>query len=103
MAMRGGLIPSPLAGSVALHVLALVGVAALVPVTTALVPPKLVTVEIVTAEPPPPAAPVKPVQRALAAVKHALVPHRSTKVVPTPAPPPDPTPQPVPKTEPPVA
>ncbi|HTY79786.1 MAG TPA: energy transducer TonB [Candidatus Bathyarchaeia archaeon] len=88
----------------ALHLLALAGVAALGPVTTAvLAPPKLVTVEVVTAEPPPPATPPRPVQRGLAAVKHALVPHRSPKVVPMPAAAPDPTPPPVAKTEPPVA
>ena len=104
MDTRSGLVPSPLAGSVAFHVLALVGLAALGPATqAALAPPKLVTVEIVTAEPSAPTTPVKPVARALAAVKHALVPNRSPKVVPTPAPPPDPTPAPVASPEPPVA
>lgn len=98
-----GLVPSPMAGSIFLHALALVGIALLGPLTNAaLTPPKLVTVEIVTATPPPP-APVKPVARAIAAVKHALVPNRSPKVVPTPVPPPPPEPAPVAKPETPVA
>src|SRR5262249_54505741 len=43
-----------------------------------------------------------PVARALAAVKHALIPHRSPKIVPTPAPPPDPTPAPAASPDPPA-
>ena len=93
--LRGkGLVPSPLGGSVFLHVLALVGIAWLGPVAgAALIPPKVVTVEVVTADPTPPPPPPKPVARAIAAVKHALVANRSPKVQPIPAPP-EPTPTP---------
>ena len=100
---RTGLVPTPLVESVALHVLALASIAWLGSMTGAtLAPPKLVTVEIVTA-PPPPAPPPKPVARAIAAVKHALVPNRAPKVVPTPTsapPPPAPEPTPVPEAKP---
>lgn len=101
MLKGNGLVPSPLIGSILLHSVALVGIALLGPIAhAALTPPKLVTVEIVTATPPPP-APVKPIARALAAVKHALVPNRSPRVMPTPAPPPTvPEPAPVAKSEP---
>ena len=74
--------------------LALVLIAWLGPVAgAALIPPKVVTVEVVTADPVPPPLPLKPVARAIAAVKHALVTNRSPKVQPTPAPP-EPTPAP---------
>ena len=87
-----GLVPSPLAGSILLHAFVLVGIAWLGPMAGAtLIPPKLVTVEVVTAEPTPPPTPVKPVARALAAVKHALVANRSPKAQPTPVAP-EPTP-----------
>ncbi len=89
-----GLVPSPLGGSIFLHVLALVLIAWLGPVAgAALIPPKVVTVEVVTADPVPPPSPPKPVARAIAAVKHALVTNRSPKVQPTPVPP-EPTPAP---------
>lgn len=89
-----GLVPSPLGGSIFLHVLALVLIAWLGPVAgAALIPPKVVTVEVVTADPVPPPPPPKPVARAIAAVKHALVTNRSPKVQPTPVPP-EPTPAP---------
>jgi protein TonB len=92
MLRRKGLGPSPLVGSILLHVLALVGIAWLGPVASAaLIPPKLVAVEIVTAEPAPTPTPVKPVARALAAMKHALVPNRSPKAQPAPVAP-EPTP-----------
>ncbi len=97
-----GLVPTPLVESVAVHVLALASIAWLGSMTGAtLAPPKLVTVEIVTA-PPAPAPPPKPVARAIAAVKHALVPNRAPKVVPTPtsAPPSAPEPPPVPEAKP---
>ena len=88
-----GLVPSPLGGSIFLHALALVGIAWLGPVAgAALIPPQVVTVEVVTADPAPPPPP-KPVARAVAAVKHALVANRSPKVQPTPVPP-EPTPAP---------
>ena len=89
-----GLVPSPLGGSIFLHVLALILIAWLGPVAgAALIPPKVVTVEVVTADPVPPPPPPKPVARAIAAVKHALVTNRSPKVQPTPVPP-EPTPAP---------
>jgi protein TonB len=93
--LRGkGLVPSPLGGSIFLHALALVLIAWLGPVAgAALIPPTVVTVEVVTADPVPPPPPPKPVARAIAAVKHALVTNRSPKVQPTPAPP-EPTPAP---------
>lgn len=89
-----GLVPSPLGGSIFLHVLALVLIAWLGPVAgAALIPPKVVTVEVVTVDPVPPPPPPKPVARAIAAVKHALVTNRSPKVQSTPVPP-EPTPAP---------
>lgn len=89
-----GLVPSPLGGSIFLHVLALILIAWLGPVAgAALIPPKVVTVEVVTADPVPPPPPPKPVARAIAAVKHALVTNRSPKVQPNPVPP-EPTPAP---------
>ena len=89
-----GLVPSPLGGSIFFHVLALVLIAWLGPVAgTALIPPKVVTVEVVTADPVPPPPPPKPVARAIVAVKHALETNRSPKVEPTPVPP-EPTPAP---------
>jgi protein TonB len=93
--LRGsGLVPSPLAGSILLHALALVGIAWLGPVAgAALIPPNVVTVEVVTADPAPPPPPPKPVARAIAAVKHALVANHSPKMQPTPVPP-EPTPAP---------
>jgi protein TonB len=106
MLAGAGIGPSPLVGSIALHLLALMAIAQLGPVAgAALEPPRLVTVEIVNAESPPPPAPVKPVARARAAVKHALAPDRSPQVAPAPAPPapPEPTPAPVARPEPPVA
>jgi protein TonB len=84
---------SPLLGSILLHTLVLVCIAWLGPVAGALTRPKLVTVEVVTAEPTLPPTPIKPVTRALAAaVKHALVVNRSPKaqstaVAPEPTPP----------------
>jgi len=101
---RTGLVPTPLVESVALHVLALAGIAWLGSMAgVTITPPKLVTVEIVTASPPT-APPPKPVARAIAAVKHALAPNRAPKVVPTPAPPmpppPAPEPTPLPETKP---
>jgi protein TonB len=78
-----GLVPSPLGGSILLHVVALVVIAGLGPVAGAgLIPSKVVTVEVVTAEPTPP----KPVARAIAAVKHALVANRAPSVQPIPVP-----------------
>ena len=93
--LRGsGLVPSPLGGSIVLHALALVGMAWLGPVAgAALIPPKVVTVEVMTADPAAPPPPPKPVARAIAAVKHALVANHSPKVQPTPVPP-EPTPTP---------
>ena len=92
MLRASGLVPSPLGGSIVLHALALVGIAWLGPVAgAALIPPKVVTVEVVTADPAPPPPPPKPVARAIAAVKHALVANHSPKVQPTPVPP-EPTP-----------
>ena len=94
--LRGkGLLPSPLGGSIFLHVLALGVIAWLGPVAgAALIPPKVVTVEVVTADPtPPPPPPPRPVARAIAAVEHALVVNRSTRAEPTPVPP-EPTPAP---------
>lgn len=89
-----GLVPSPLGGSIFLHVVALLLIAWLGPVAGApLIPPKVVTVEVVTADPVPPPPPPKPVARAIAAVKHALVTNRSPKVQPTPVLP-EPTPAP---------
>ncbi len=89
-----GLVPSPLGGSIFLHVLALVLIAWLGPVAgAALIPPKVVTVEVVTTDPVPPPPPPKPVARAIAAVKHALETNRSPKVQPAPVPP-EPTPAP---------
>ena len=83
-----GLVPSPLGGSIVLHALALVVIAWLGPVAVvALIPPKLVTVEVVTADPTPPPPPAKPVARAIAAVKHALVANRNLNVQPSPVPP----------------
>ncbi len=94
MRQSKSLVPSPLGGSILLHALVLAGIAWLGPAAgAALMPPKLVSVEVVTAEPPPPPTPVKPVARAIAAVKHALVANRSPKVQPTPTPaPPEPAP-----------
>jgi protein TonB len=101
MRRRKGLVPSPLGGSILLHGLVLVGIAWLGPVAgAALTQPKLVTVEVVTAEPTPPPPPVKPVARAIAAVKHALVANRSPKVQPTPAPPEPTPPAPTPAAQP---
>jgi hypothetical protein len=89
---RSGLVPTPLVQSVALHVLTLAGIAWLGSMAgVTLAPPKLVTVEIVTA-PLLTAPPPKAVARAIAAVKHALVLNRAPKVVPTPAPPMPPPP-----------
>ena len=98
---RSGLVPTPIVESIALHVLALAGIAwfgSMAGVT--ITPPKLVTVEIVTA-PPLTAPPPRPVARAIAAVKHALVPNRPSKIVPTPATPavPAPAPDPTPTAE----
>ena len=92
--LRGkGLVPSPLGGSILLHALALIAIAWLGPVAgAALMPPKFVTVEVVRADPTPPPPPVKPVARAIAAVKHALVANRSPKVQPTPVAPEPPAP-----------
>jgi protein TonB len=89
-----GLVPSPLGGSIVLHALVLMVIAWLGPVAgTALIPPRLVTVEVVTADPTPPPPPAKPVARAIAAVKHALVASRSLNVQPSPVPP-EPAPAP---------
>ena len=66
----------------------------------ALIPPKVVTVEVVTVDPVPPPPPPKPVARAIAAVKHALVTNRSPKVQPTPVPPEPPPPAPAPAAQP---
>jgi len=86
-----GLVPSPLVGSILLHALVLMSIAWFGPVAGALTQPKLVTVEVVTAEPTPPPTPIKPVAHALAAVKHALVANRSPTTQPTPVAP-EPTP-----------
>jgi protein TonB len=103
--LRGkGLVGSPLGGSILLHALVLAGIAWLGPVAGAAVTqPKLVTVEVVTAEPPPPPTPVKPVARAIAAVKHALVADRSPKAPPAPVPPEPTPPAPVAQPEAPAA
>lgn len=101
-----GLLFPPLGSSILLHALVLAGIAWLGPVAgAALMPPKLVTVEVVTAEPTPPPTPVKPVARTIAAVKHALVANHSPKVQPTPVPsePSPPAPAPAAKPEAPVA
>lgn len=96
-----GLVPSPLGGSIFLHVLALVAIAWLGPVTGAsLIPPNVVTVEVATADPASPAPPPKPVARAIAAVKHALVANRGPKVQPTPVPPEPTPPAPAPAAQP---
>jgi periplasmic protein TonB len=108
MLRRTGLRSSPLGSSILLHSLVLAGIAWLGPgAGAALMPPKLVTVEVVTAEPTPPSTPVKPVAGTIAAVKHALMANHSPKVQPTPAPPepapPAPTSAPAAKPEAPVA
>jgi protein TonB len=98
MRQSKSLVPSPLGGSILLHALVLAGTAWLGPAAgAALVPPKLVTVEVVTAEPPPPPTPVKPVTRTIVAVKHALVANRSPEA---PAPPEPAPPAPVPAAKP---
>jgi len=87
-----GLVPSPLVGSILLHALVLMSIAWFGPVAGALTQPKLVTVEVVTAEPTLPPTAIKPVTRALAAaVEHTLVANRSPKAQPTPMAP-EPTP-----------
>ena len=106
MLRSNGLLFSPLGSSILLHALVLAGIAWLGPVAgAALMPPKLVTVEVVTAEPTPPPTPVKPVARTIAAVKHALLANHSPKVQPPPAPPESmpPAPAPAAKPEAPVA
>jgi protein TonB len=103
MLRRTGLLSS-LGSSILLHGLVLAGIAWLGPVAGAAhMPPKLVTVEVVTAEPTPPPTPVKPVARTIAAVKHALVANHSPKVQPTPAPPEPTPPAPAAKPDAPVA
>jgi periplasmic protein TonB len=104
MLRRKGLVASPLGGSILLHALVLGGIAWLGPVAgSALTQPKLVTVEVVTAEPTPPPTPVKPVGRAIAAVKHALVANQSPRVQPAPVTPEPTPPAPAAQPEAPVA
>ena len=101
MRQSKSLVPSPLGGSILLHALVLAGIAWLGPAAgAALMPPKLVTVEVVTAEPPPPPTPVKPVTRAIVAVKHALVANRSPEAPAAPAPPEPAPPAPAPAVKP---